>query len=853
MTTLKRSIGAISLGAWLFSVCLPVVAATPSAAQIAQFKNLPKSQQEMLAKQYGIPLDQLNDMSKTTAPTVEATPTITTRDIGKTKQVVKQVNSEKEVKQKLQPFGYQLFAGQPTSDTPLADLPVPSNYKVAPGDTINIQMYGKDNNEYSLKVRRDGNINIPNLGPVNVMGRDFNNLEGYLTSLIKQRIIGVKVAITLGKLRTMQIYVLGEAFKPGAVNLSSLSTATQGIIAAGGVRLSGSLRDIQLKRDGKVIASLDLYDMLINGSRRSDLRLQDGDTIFIPNKGNEIWLDGAVRRPAIYELKANEQVQDLIKYAGGFTADAYSEQMTIERRTMAGKITIDVDTAIDHKSKSAAKLKNGDLVRVDKITDNFKSGITLMGAVERPGSRAWFDGIRVNDIVADLQQDIAAEADLDYALIVRVINERRDIEVLNFNLSNAIFDPKSVDNMLLESRDRIIVFSQIDKVVADNVSKDEAVKDLELTNTDGKENLSNVEMLLQQAATKRQALLEPILAKLKLQAEFGELPKIVEIRGNVRFPGIYPQTSNMSLTELVGAAGGLSAKAYTDKIEVSRLNTTAEQVKLEQLNVNLLQQGFTLSNADVATVYTKPGWTSNQKVVLLGEVMFPGEYNIQRGEMIDDVVKRAGGFTEFAYPNGAVFSRESLKVAEQKSNALLAENLRKEISAMSLRRTSSTLSSQSSPTEALQIADELSNTEALGRLIIDLPDIMDGDDSVDVALEDGDTLYVPPLRNVISVVGEVYSASAHVFNNKMTLDDYIQRSGGAKSQADTDNMYVIRANGGVSVPQSSFWFTRGSVELQPGDTIVLPIDAEYLDGITTISAASEILYQMGVAVQAIKP
>jgi polysaccharide export outer membrane protein len=850
MTTLKRSIGVLSLGAWLFSACLPVAAA-PSAAQIAQFKTLPKSQQAMLAKQYGVSLDELNDISKTSTPAVAAKSTIAARNVVTTNKVATQTKTEKEAKQKLRPFGYQLFAGQPTSDTPLADLPVPSNYKVAPGDTINLQIYGKDNNDYRLKVRRDGNINIPHLGPVNVMGRDFNNLEGYLTSLIKQKIIGVKVAITLGNLRTMQIYVLGEAFKPGAVNLSSLSTATQGIIAAGGVRLSGSLRDIQLKRDGAVIASLDLYDMLINGSRQSDLRLQDGDTIFIPNKGNEIWLDGAVRRPAIYELKGNEQVQDLIKYAGGFTANAYSEQMTIERRTMAGKVTIDVAT--DHSSKSATKLKNGDLVRVDNITDNFKSGITLMGAVERPGSRAWFNGIRINDVLANVQQDLAAEADLNYALVIRVMNERRDIAVLDFNLSNAILDPKSADNMLLESRDRIIVFSQIDKKVADNVSSDDATKNVDLDTSNGKSNLTNVDKLLQQAATTRQKLLEPILAKLKLQAEFGQLPQIVEIRGNVRFPGLYPQTENMSLTELVGAAGGLSAKAYADKIEVSRLNTAADQVVLEQLNVNLSQQRFILNNADVATVYTKPGWTSNHKVVLLGEVMFPGEYNIQRGETIDDVVKRAGGFTAFAYPDGAVFSRESLKVAEQKSNALLAENLRKEISAMSLRRTSSTLSSQSSPAEALQIADELSNTAALGRLIIDLPDIMYGDDHVDVALEDGDTLYVPPLRNVINVVGEVYSASAHVFNKKLTLDDYILRSGGTKSQADTDNMYVIRANGSVSVAQSSFWFTRDTVELEPGDTIVLPIDAEYLDGITTISAASEILYQMGVAVQAIKP
>ncbi|SQD80119.1 SLBB domain-containing protein [Moritella yayanosii] len=391
--------------------------------------------------------------------------------------------------------------------------------------------------------------------------------------------------------------------------------------------------------------------------------------------------------------------------------------------------------------------------------------------------------------------------------------------------------------------------------------QDEIVTDFEFETLDNnanfgsndKTNLGNVESLLAQAAKIRNILLAPILAKLKLQAQFGEQPQIVEIRGNVRFPGLYPKTSNMSLTELIDAAGGLSAKAYTDKIEVSRLNTATAHVQLEQLDVNLSQGRFMLNNADVATVYTKPGWTDNNKVMLLGEVMFPGEYNIKRGETIENVINRAGGFTQFAYPDGAVLSRESLKIAEQESNARLAENLRKEISAMSLRRTSKTLSNQSSPTEALKIADELSNTEALGRLIIDLPDIMAGDESVDVAMEDGDILYVPPLRNVINVVGEVYSASAHVFNHKLTLHDYIQRSGGSKSQADTDHMYVIRANGSITVADSSFWFTRSTVELQPGDTIVLPIDAEYLDGITTISAASEILYQMGVAVQAIKP
>ncbi|MBF4302243.1 SLBB domain-containing protein, partial [Vibrio anguillarum] len=235
-----------------------------------------------------------------------------------------------------------------------------------------------------------------------------------------------------------------------------------------------------------------------------------------------------------------------------------------------------------------------------------------------------------------------------------------------------------------------------------------------------------------------------------------------------------------------------------------------------------------------------------------GEVKFPGTYTFARGETLSDVIARAGGFTRFAYPAGAVFSRESLKRQEQERLKLLNVQLKQEIASLALRRQSSSASYTTSPNDAMAIAEELEKTEALGRLVIDLKQAVAGDSTNNIMLESGDKLYVPALQPILSVMGEVQFASNHTYRPGMSIEDYISAAGGTKKQADTDRIYVIRADGSVMLPNNSFWFSRKSKPLEPSDTIVVPIDTDYLDGLSTLTSATQILYQIGVAWSAIK-
>lgn len=239
-------------------------------------------------------------------------------------------------------------------------------------------------------------------------------------------------------------------------------------------------------------------------------------------------------------------------------------------------------------------------------------------------------------------------------------------------------------------------------------------------------------------------------------------------------------------------------------------------------------------------------------VELQGEVKFPGNYSVNRGETVGDIVERAGGLTQWADPNGAVFSREKLKLREEQQMAYLRQELQTQISGLTLRKNSSSASFSSSPTEAMDLVNNLASTPALGRMVIDLPAILDGSGDADIRLANQDKIYIPEFEKTVSIIGEVQFTSTHTFDHSKTVDDYINLAGGTKKQADTDRVYVVRADGSVMIPNNSYWFSRSSESLRAGDTIIVPIDVDYLDGLSTVTSATQILYQLGVAWSAIK-
>lgn len=801
-------------------------AITPSPQMIEQFKALPKSEQERLARQYGVDPSMITGGSA--VQTVVENPTVVTPraanndvvDQSESDQLNQATKSEAKVEaieekkeNQLKRFGYDLFAGSPSTFAPVSDVPVPAEYMIGPGDSLNVQLFGKENNQYTLNVGRDGAIQFPGLGPISLVGLSFSEVRELLQQKISQSMIGIESNITMGELRSIRIFVAGDAFQPGSYTVSSLSTITQALFISGGVNQIGSLRDIQIKRAGKTVGRLDLYDLLLRGDASGDIRLQSGDVVFIPSSGGSVSVIGEVRRPAIYELKNNETMADVIRMASGLNPGAYPKASTVERYSNESVKTV-VSVDLTENLGLNTLVKNGDLLNVRSASSRIDNAITLAGAVVRPGKYQWTKGLTVADLLPSVWGDLTISADLDYSLLVREINQRGDIQVERIALGRAIAEPKSHYNPKLNPRDSIIVFDYAD----------------------------------------REELLKPIVKKLREQSRFGDAAKLVSINGNVRFPGQYPITINGDVKELLIAAGGLEEGAYTLSAELTRQNVSEQngvsvehmQLSLDQVMQNVPTANVILQSRDILTVRTLPDWQETRWVTIKGEVKFPGTYSIQRSESLKDVISRAGGLTSDAAPRSAVFLRKSVKDKEQLELSKLADELRREIAAKALTKDTPTIGYN----DAQLMLNQLENVKTVGRLVVDINAIQLGIDSANLMLEDEDALYIPATNQTVSVMGQVQHPSTHRYKQGLTFDQYLALSGGARKRADESRSYILRADGSVEMPTTSFWFNGGSA-IEPGDTIVVPLDTEYKDNLTLWSQVTGIIYNTAVAVSVI--
>ncbi|PKF80182.1 sugar transporter [Vibrio sp. vnigr-6D03] len=850
------------------------IANTPTPAQMAQFKSLPKAQQEQLARQYGIDLSVLQsagqpsqDIGSNNSQVPERTLPIKNSENGVTSY---------EEQDGLKHFGYDVLLGEPQGFTPTDTLPVPLDYVMEPGDEIKVQLYGKTNQEYQLKLDREGKVYFPEFGPLTVAGQTFSQVRTQVTQLVEQKVLGVDVAVTMGNMRTMQVYIVGETNQPGAYNVNGLTTITQALVASGGVKESGSLRKIQLKRKGETVATLDLYDLLISGNTSSDVRLLAGDTLFIPAKSSSIEIDGEVLRPAIYELGGATTLSDVIKLAGGVLPQGYLSKINVRRQTSQGQeqFTLDLTKA----SGRDFSIKSGDKIEIAPSSSNLKGAVAVRGEVIRQGALSYRKGMRVSDVISSANDDLKLNADLTYALIVREVNANRDIEVIQFNLGQVLKNRRSTENIKLKERDQIFVFDnglELDYWYGEQKNQkveskekltekhqelvdeetgavvlNEQVNEIAVQDVDTVAKADNIKQ------SSREQLLNPIIERLKAQSSFKKPAKLVEVSGAVKFPGTYPLPAGETLEKIIEAAGGLSERAYLTQAEITRSQRVGESFESRHIPFSLRDalngdSNLELQAQDHVVIKTQPNWQQDMVIELQGEVVFPGKYTFQRGETLSDVINRAGGLTEYAYAKGAVFSRVRLKRQEQERLRLLNMQLKQEIGNLALRRQNSAATYTTPPVQAMEIAEELSKTEAVGRLVINLPEAMDEDPISDLMLEKGDKLYIPAKNPTISVMGEVQYSSNHTFRPDMTVEEYLESAGGTKKQADTDRIYIVRADGSVMLPNNSFWFSRKDKPLAPGDTIIVPIDTDYLDGLSTLTSATQILYQIGVAWKAI--
>ncbi len=716
----------------------------------------------------------------------------------------------------LEPFGYDVFVPDGPGLAAPSSGPVPSDYVLGPGDSIRVQLFGNVNGIYEYEVTRDGILNLPEIGPVTVAGIPFSEFRDDLDHRVQQMLIGTQVSVTMGQLRTIRVFVLGDVNRPGSYVVSGLETMTGALYQSGGISPVGSLRSIQLKRNGELVSTLDAYDMLIRGDTTGDRRLQPGDVIFVPPVGKTVAISGAVNRPAIYEVKRLTTAADMVKLAGGLTAEAFAKGARIERVSESDERTV---LAVDLSSDSANEVRvlKGDTLLVPEVLPEFGNAVTLAGHVHRPGSYPWRPGMKLSDLLPT-RQALMQGVDMEYLLIRRETERGGSIEAVSANLARALAEPGSTDDLTLEAGDTVNVFA---------------------------------------LSLGRSRVVNPLLDELDSQSTVDAPARRVQVSGSVRVPGVYPLEDGMRISDLLRAGGNLSEDAFALEAELTRYSVspsgsrTSENQKVDLFAVRNGDSvaDLELQEHDYLIVNRVPEWNAVWTVRLEGEVMFPGEYRVQRGETLDAVVRRAGGLTDSAFAAGAVFLRESLRESEQEQIELLARRMEADLTQLSLQN--SQAGSGDSLATGQELLAQLRNAEAVGRLVIDVSHIYGTGEKVE--LRDGDELLIPSRTQVVSVIGETQQNTSHLFEAGLSRDDYIALSGGLTRRADKRQIYIVRANGAVLAPSGSrFLGRRKSVEIQPGDTIVVPLDADKMRPLTFWTNVTQILYQSAIAVAAIR-
>ena len=718
----------------------------------------------------------------------------------------------------LEPFGYDVFEPNEATMTMAAPSsgPVPPDYVLGPGDSVRVQLFGNVNGVYEHEVSRDGVLNLPEIGPITVAGMRFSDLRNDLHNRVENMLIGTQTSVSMGQLRTIRVFVLGDVNRPGSYVVSGLATMSSALYRSGGISDIGTLRQIQLKRSGNVVANFDAYNLLIHGDTSGDRRLQPGDVIFVPPIGKTVSVSGAVNRPAIYEVKSRTSAADLIGLAGGLTPEAFAEGALIERIVDGSERTV---LAVDLTESAANELivNRGDTLIIPEVLPEIDNSVELAGHVHRPGNYAWTPGMRLTDLILSTDE-LKVGVDLDYVLIRRETERGQPVIAVSASLADAMAAPGSRANVELRARDTVHIFSK---------------------------------------SAGRQRVVEPLLEEFRQQATLDRPAMEVEISGTISAPGMYPLEAGMRVSDLIRAGGGLTESAFGLEAELTRYGVSAageRTTDVVAIDLDAVRRGDSVADIELAEhdyliVKQSPDWDTVWTVELQGEVRFPGTYRIRKGESLRSVVRRAGGLTDGAFAEGSVFLRESLREREQEQIETLARRLEADLVSLSLQDASGGGTDTMSTGQAL--LDQLRNTEATGRLVIDLPKLVAGQ-ATEIELRDGDELLVPKRSQVVTVLGETQQNTSHVYSAELDRADYIDLSGGLTRRADKKRIYVVRANGAVVANSRSRWFGRGNrVEIRPGDTIVVPLDADKMRPLTFWTNVTQILYQGAIAIAAV--
>lgn len=776
-------------------------------------------------------------------------------------------------------FGMDVFQNG-TRDAQMIpmDLPVGPNYVVGPGDGLAINMWGGVSERLYKTVDREGRVDLPEVGPIFVSGQTLADVQQSFQKELRTQFRDVSVDVSLARLRTIRVYVVGDVVNPGAYDISSLSTPLNALFAAGGPTPRGSLRVVKHYRGSQLVQVVDLYDLLLRGVKSGIARLENGDTVLVPPIGPQVTIEGMVRRPAIYELKNEKTLESVIKLAGGLLPTAALQHIEVQRIVGHKKETmISLDIAKgDDASQVAQKLASfpvhdGDQIRIFPIAPYNQNAVYLEGHVVRPGRYSYTKGMHVTDLISSYK-DLLPEPSTRYAEIIRLNPPDFSPSVEGFDLAAALADP--AHSPILQPMDTVRVFSRFDFQSPPTVSVWGDVRGPGTYQTTGQIRLSDAIHLaggLSPDAQTDDAQVFQYLpnGKMKIfsvnlrQALEGdpaqniilssrdrvlvhrspeaEQPATVYIQGAVDKPGRYPLTTNMTVADLIRVGGGLKPSADTHQGDLTRYqwaNGTKLSGEDEPIEIAAALKGdsnanLPLQNGDVLTIRQLAGWSDlGASITIKGEVNHPGTYGIRPGERLSSILARAGGFRPDAYPYGAILQRAEVRAIEAKQQKQLI--LRVKDAQTNLELLPDTNAKEKRAKEAAlaqyqTTLTELTSEAPVGRVAIRISSKIKRwkGTSSDVEVRAGDVLFIPKRPSYVMVTGQVFNPTAVSYRPGKSAKWYLGQSGGPTTLANKKDIFVIRADGSIISSNKGLWGSLWGGEslssaLEPGDTVVVP-------------------------------
>ncbi len=754
------------------------------------------------------------------------------------------------------------------------DMPAGPDYVVGPGDGLTVNLWGGVSQRLYRTVDREGRISLPEVGPVLVSGKSLSDLQEGLQQILRSQFRDVSADVSLSRLRTIRIYEVGEVSNAGAYDISSLSTPLNALFAAGGPTAQGSMRILKHYRGDQLVQIVDVYDLLLHGVKTNLQRLENGDTVLVPPIGSQITVEGMVRRPAVYELKDEKTLADVLELAGGLLPAAALRHIEVQRIVTHDKqtmLSLDIpetgDNAEVAKKLESFEIHDGDRIRIFPIAAYNQDAVYLEGHVLRPGKYSYHENMRLTDVVSSYK-DLLPEPSTQYAEIIRLNEPDFRPSVESFDLAKALTNPSQ--SPVLHPLDTIRVFSRFnfenpptvtilgdvrgpgtyqtsgtirlsDAIhLAGGLSPDAETGDAQVFRylPDGKSEILSVSL--------SEAVAGNPVANIVLQSRDRLLihrnpqdvePATVYIEGDVASPGRYPLTMNMRVADLVRLGGGLKDSADAQSADLTQyqwseqMNLTADH-KTVELSAALSGESTAnapLHNGDVLTIRQRPGWNDlGAFITVKGQAQHPGSYGIRPGEKLSSILARAGGFQPEAYPYGMILQRDEVRDLEKSSQDAMiirVKNVERDMELLPEGNPRQREAKEMAVQQWQAMLQQLNSNPPLGRVSVHVSSNVNQwkNTSSDIEVRAGDTLIIPKKPSYVLVTGQVLNSTAISYRPGKSAKWYLAQAGGPTQLADRKSVMVVRADGSVMGSKNGMWSGESfSAALQPGDTVVVP-------------------------------